>query len=191
MEKIAAAFPRTLTLLEDTPRLLRQFAEACPPADISRLANARQFHAFLSARWRRKPPKPPYVRDVARCEFACAEARAQPQEGPEGTSAGDGRAAAPGIRRHPGAVLLRCRFNVRPIFETGTTAPIPPKRDTRLAVAMPPGAEQPLVFEMLPVIFDLVAALDDWIDPSALGAIRDSGRLIHELASHGILEVRG
>jgi hypothetical protein len=191
MEKISAAFPRTLEILGDAPRVLRLFAEACPPTDIGRLANARQFHAFLSGRWRRKAPKPPYVRDVARCELACAEVRAQRPEDAEGADAGDGRAASPGIRRHPGAVILRCRFDVRPIFETGAAAPIPSRRDTRLAVTMPSGAEQPLVFEIPPIIFDLVAALDDWVDPSAFGSIHDSRRLIHELATHGILEVRG
>ena len=57
MEKISAAFPRTLAILGDTPGVLRRFAEARPPADIGRLANARQFHAFLSDRWRHRSPK--------------------------------------------------------------------------------------------------------------------------------------
>jgi hypothetical protein len=188
MEKIASAFPHTLELLGDTPRLLRRFAEACPPADISRVANARQFHDFLSRRWRRTPPKPAYLRDVASCELACAEVRAhndlpgQPD---------DGRAAPSGIRRHPAAVLVRCRFDVRPIFEQVATAPAPRKRVVRLAVTMPRGAERPLVCELRPVIFDVVAAMDGWIDPSALAAVPDSPRLIRELAEHGILEVRG
>jgi hypothetical protein len=191
MEKISAAFSRTLEILGNAPGLLRSFAEACPPTDISRLANARQFHAFLSDRWRRKVPKPPHVRDVARCELAFAEVRAQPQEDADGGGIGDERGARPAIRRHPGSVLLRCQFDVRPVFEQGAVAQIPSRRDTRLAVTMPSGAEQPLVFEISPIAFDLVATLGDWVDRSALGAMHDSRRLIRELASHGILEVRG
>jgi hypothetical protein len=191
MEKIAAAFPRTLALLEDPPRLMRRFAIACPPADISRLANARQFHAFLTARWRHKPPKPPYVRDVARCELACAEARALQQAIGERTDAGRGRPGTSGIRRNPGCVLLRCRFDVRPIFEEGSRTRAPSRRDTRLAVTMPPDSEQPQVFELPPATFDLVVALDDWVDPSAFGLMRDARRFVRDLVRHGILEACG
>jgi len=190
MEKIASAFPRTLELLGDTPRLLRRFAEACPPAEISRVANARQFHGFLSARWRRRPPQPPYVRDIARCELACAEVRAQRPDEAERAETSRGEAASPGVRRRPGTVLVRCIFDVRPIFEQRATARVPSRRDTRLAVTMPPGSEQPLVFELVPVVFDIVAALDDWIAPSALAAVGDGPRLVRELAERGILEVR-
>ena len=191
MEKITSAFPRTLELMGDTRRLLRRFAETCPPADISRVANARQFHAFLAARWRRAAPKPPYVRDVARCELACAEVRARRHDEAEEPQVGHAHAAHPGIRRHPGCVLVRCRFDVRRIFEEDATARAPRRRPARLAVTMPAGAEQPRVFELLPVMFDLVAALDDWIDPSALAVVQDSHHLIRELTECGILEVRG
>jgi len=78
MEKIAAVFPRTFDLLgSEREALIREFVDACPPVDIARLANARQFHDFLSARWRRQPPRRAYLPDVAACELACAQARAQ------------------------------------------------------------------------------------------------------------------
>ena len=191
MEKIASAFPRTLELLGDTPRLLRRFAETCPPTDISRVANARQFHAFLAARWRRATQKPPYVRDVARCELACAEVRARQHDVADEPQVGHGHAAHPAIRRHPGCVLVRCRFDVRRIFEEDAIARAPRRRAARLAVTLPAGAEQPRVFELPPVVFDLVAALDDWIDPSALAVVPQGPGLIRELAESGILEVRG
>ena len=47
---------------------------------------------------------------------------------------------------------------------------LPVKRDTLLMVAMPPGAEGAPVFEVIAPIFDLLAALDDWIAPKRLGA---------------------
>ncbi len=76
MEKIAAVFPRTFKLLgTGRERIVREFVDACPPVDISRLENARQFHEFLRRRWRHTPPMPPYLCDVAACELACARAR--------------------------------------------------------------------------------------------------------------------
>jgi hypothetical protein len=39
------------------------------------------------------------------------------------------------------------------------------------------------------VIFDLLAALDDWTDPAELGATAELKEVIHELAEHGLLEV--
>src|SRR5882724_9124668 len=76
MEKILAAFPKTFELLGSRQdSIVREFVETCPPVDISRLVNARQFHDFLFAGWQRERPQPPYLRDVAACELACAEVR--------------------------------------------------------------------------------------------------------------------
>ena len=47
---------------------------------------------------------------------------------------------------------------------------MPVKRDTLPVVAMLPGAQGAQVFEVIPPIFDLLAALDDWIAPKRLGA---------------------
>src|SRR5262249_13175750 len=63
MEKIQAVFPLTFRLLADArAEIVRDFTEACPPIDISRIENARQFHDFLCTRWRRRSPEPPYLR---------------------------------------------------------------------------------------------------------------------------------
>jgi hypothetical protein len=67
---------------------------------------------------------------------------------------------------------------------------LPVKRDTLLMVAMPPGAEGAPVFEVIAPIFDLLAALDDWIDPKGLGADLDFARLVAELAARWLIEVR-
>jgi hypothetical protein len=188
MEKIAAAFPRTFELLgSDQDAIEREFVESCPPVDISRLVNARQFHEFLCARWQREPPDPPFLRDVAACELACAQVRV---EG-EGREMGSGRSNARRrrIRRCPGVVLLRCGYDVRPIFEAGVDDGTPIERDTPIVIAMPPGAEQPLVSELPPAIFDLLAALDDWTDPAELGATSELNEVIRELSEHRLIEV--
>src|SRR5262249_37870518 len=132
MDKITGAFPRTFRLLGDErDDLVRRFADACPPTDIMRIANVRQFHAFLSARWRRKRPTIPYLPDVARCELACAEVRARIDDLADHAGVRSLRARSR-IRRHPGAVLLRCRFDIRPIFEDDAATVPPARRDTRL-----------------------------------------------------------
>src|ERR1700688_1185416 len=75
-DKRAAVFPKTLALLgEDRDAVVREFVHACPPVDIGRLENARQFRDFLISRWENRPPTPPYLPDVNTCELACAQVR--------------------------------------------------------------------------------------------------------------------
>ena len=191
MEKIVGVFPHTFELLgHDQAAIVREFVRTCPPVDIGHLTNARQFHDFLSARWRRRRPKPPYLPDVAACELACATVGAAVDADLRETA--DGRKGVPpgAIRRKQGVVLLRCRYDVRPIFEGGSARAVPEKRDTALAVAIMPGAARPQVFELPAAIYDLLAALDDWSDPAALHATPGSAELVRELARHGLLEVR-
>jgi hypothetical protein len=185
LEKIAAIFPRTLALLGDRAgAMLREFAEGCPPVDISRVANARQFHEFIVARWQEDPP---YLTDVTACELACAVAAAA-GEGAR-MPIEDGRAAWRGIRRHPGVVLLRCNYDIQRIFEQGAASD-PPKRNTWLAVAIEARSNEPRVFEVPAPVFDLLAALDDWTDPSALAGAATADALIRDLAAHALIEVR-
>jgi hypothetical protein len=190
MEKIVAVFPRTFELLQgQQDPIVRAFVETCPPVDISRLVNARQFHGFLSVRWRRERPEPPYLRDVAACELACAEVRVHVEDrGLAGVPEKSG-ARRRRIRRRPGVALLRCSYDIRAIFEKGTEERIPAERDTPIVIAMPPGAKQPQVSELPSVIFDLLAALDDWTDPAELGSTPELKEVFHELADHGLLEV--
>jgi hypothetical protein len=142
-------------------------------------------------RWRsrRQPPEPPYLRDVAACEFAIAKVRAgakSQQPEPRGEDA-----PRDGIRRHAGVALLHCAFDIRPIFEADSGQATPAKRDTPLAIAMPPDGLNPKAFEVLPVIYDILAAIDEWTDRSTLGATPEADRLIGDLAAHGLIEVRG
>jgi len=185
MGKIAAVFPRTLQMLGDRAATIRQFAQACPPASISRIENARQFRDFLAGRWRASPPTPPYLPDVAACEFALARARSEPTAAP----GPDGHPGRDAVRRRRGVVLLKCAYDVRPIFEE--CAEMAVKRTTLLAIATPPGAAHPSVFELLPVTFDVLEALVRWTDLSALPSRRELCELLRELAHVGLVEVHG
>jgi hypothetical protein len=192
MEKILAAFPKTFDLLgSDQDRIVQEFVASCPPVDISRLVNARQFHDFLAARWQRTPPVPPYLRDVAACELACATVRVDVDERGPTPASDKSKPRRHHIRRRHGVVLLRCGYDIRPIFETGAEDCAPAERHTPIVVAMPPRAQQPQVSELPPVIFDLLAALDDWTDPAELGGAAQLKEIIREFSEHGLLEVGG
>jgi hypothetical protein len=185
MEKIAAVFPRTLALLgADRDAIMREFVEACPPVDISRIENARQFRDFLTACWQRQPPAPRYLPDVTACELALAQVRI---DGDGGLTVNAGRtdAGPPGIRRKQGVVLLSARFDVRPIFESGSEGASPMERNAPLAIAHHSG--EPRIFELAPEVFDLLAALDRWV---AVDELPNAGRLLADLAEAGLLEVR-
>jgi hypothetical protein len=189
MEKIAAVFPRTFKLLgTGRERIVREFVDACPPVDISRLENARQFHEFLRRRWRHTPPMPPYLCDVAACELACARARGATEgRAPEADESTHSPSCGH-IRRHPGVVLLRTAYDIRSIFEDSSAAP--PERDTRLAVNLPSGADAPSIVELVPAVFGLLAALEQWTDRRAFEGVAQGDELIAELAQADLIEVR-
>jgi hypothetical protein len=188
MEKIAGVFARTLELLGDEQaQVIRAFAERCPPVSIGRIENARQFFDLLTGLWRFRPPRLPYLGDVAACELAFAEARNW-----EGAAV----AAAPqtmqphprGFRRRPGVVLQRCAHDVQPMFEAADLLSAPVHRETLLAFAMPHGAPDVGVFELDPNVFALLSALFDWTARSAFGDAEDVDALLGELVAHGLLE---
>ena len=190
MDKIRGVFARTFEILADRQdEIVREFVDAFPSSDISRFKNARQFHDFLSSCWRRDPPQPPHLLDVAACELACAKvigSAEQPVLEPEVQS----ELLRGSVRRPPAVVLLRCNYDVRAIFEDGLIEAAPLKRDTWLAVGLPPGADQPRIFELPAVIFGLLMALDTWTDPVVFEEIPEVGQLIANLGENGLLEVR-
>ncbi|MCC6780171.1 MAG: hypothetical protein IT537_26640 [Hyphomicrobiales bacterium] len=184
MEKIAGVFPRTMAHMgPHRDALLRAFVEACPPHDINRLANARQFHDFLvDARDR----LPAYLPDLAACELACGAVRSLGDD-PD-AAATSRRSQAPEARRRRDMVLLCCAFDVRGMFEEHGI--LPPRRDTRLAIVADPHGGDPDILELAPEIFDLIGALDDWTDMSAFENTPDGAELVAELAQAGLLETR-
>jgi hypothetical protein len=186
MEKICAVLPKTFELLGSGAQgAVRGFAADSPPDDIGRLHNARQFHDFLRRRWKRRPPRRPYLADVAACELALAEVRhfAEDDPGPP-IRAAAGRYRR--IRRRPGIVLLRCRFDIRPIFEDSAARVV--RRKTLLAVAVPSGADGPAVSELAPAVFELLAALDAPHRRAGLDPLADADGLLDTLTAEGLVE---
>ena len=191
MAKIAVIFPRTIELLgSERDMIMREFAERCQSKDIARLANARQFHRFLLHRQGRDAFKVPYLLDVAACELAYAQVRTSAEHS-DSDYGSDHIGPCRCIRRSPSVVLLRCAYDVRPVFEEGAAEVAKAERDMRLVVAMPPGAKHPVVLEVPVGIFDLLGALDNWVDQAAFSRTPEAESFIGELHKLGLVEVRG
>jgi hypothetical protein len=190
MHKITAVFPRTFELLGGhRAEIVREFVRACPPTDIDRLHNARQFREFLFARGQRELTLPPHLIDVAACEFTCAVTRVGAEDRRLTLDNGATRLQQGRIRRRSGLMLLRCAYDVRSVFEGGSVEAVPAERETLLVIGMSDGAEQPQVSEVMPIIFDLLAALDDWTDPAAFGDTPELSQLLRQMELHGLIEV--
>jgi hypothetical protein len=186
MEKIIAAFPRTFDLLgDDQAAVVRDFVAACPSVDIRRIENARQFYYFVCARWETTPPQPPYLRDVASCELAIATIRIKHKARPSQPVAAGHTMR---FRRNRDAVFLPCAYDIRPIFEGGASE-APALRDVMLAILIPPGNDEPTIFEVPASVYGLLVELDTWTDRATLGPMEGLDELISDLADHGLLEV--
>jgi hypothetical protein len=191
LEKIVAAFPRVFEILgADRRRILREFVEVSRPTAASTLANARQFYEFVSAHWRREPPKPAYLPDVAACEIAMVEVRNMAQDHEQLLNKGESDGQKRNIRRRRGVIALRCAHDIRSVFEGASEEVIPPKRDTTFVVTLPAASREVRILEVAPVAFDLLALLDDWVDPRTLGAIDELANLVSYLAAHELIEIR-
>jgi hypothetical protein len=183
MEKIEAVLATTLDLLGTSREaIVRAFAEACPPASIGRLDNARQFHAFLLARWRERAPEPPCLPDIAAFEIAHAAVQrkqdAQAQVAPPDN-----------IRRHRAVALLRCAYDIMPMLGgRASEAPAQPQQ-TLIAIAMPEGATAPTVYALPRELFAFVELLDEFTDPQEFAEIPDADSIIGQLAAAGLVEV--
>jgi hypothetical protein len=188
MRKLEAIFPNTIMLLGDSRLpMIREFTEACPPTSAGFIENARQFRDFIWRRQEQETLKPPYLHEVAACELGLAEVRAFSGDW---DCVADIESCPPRncIRRHPGVVLLRCAYDIRSVFVKGEADPT--RRDTRLAINMTPGSEQPAIFELAPAIFDLLAVMDDWAHVATLDVPFHLNDVICDLTKHGLIQTR-
>jgi hypothetical protein len=124
------------------------------------------------------------LRDVTACELALAQVRID-GDGGLTANAGGADAGVSGVRRKPGVVLLCARFDIRPIFESGGAGASLVERKVPLAIAHHAG--EPKILELIPDVFDLLAALDGWV---AVDELPHAESLFADLSEAGLLEVR-
>jgi hypothetical protein len=74
------------------------------------------------------------VLSVSALKIACAKVDADLQHEPSNGTAGTAHSVS--IRRCGNVMLLRCAYDVRPIFEPDLAKAVPVKGDTLLVVAM-------------------------------------------------------
>ena len=180
MDKIAAVLPVTFSVLGGTAGpWAEEFAAAFPPESAARYDNALQFHRFLRAGWERAAPEPPYLPDVARFELALARVKlfAGGAEASPGVP-GDGARA----RRRPEVEMVRCAFDIRPLFDSSTPDAEPARRRIHLVITCPAPGAGPRVFEVDEQQFDLLGSLDHWRRVEEVAAL-------HELARLGMVEL--
>jgi hypothetical protein len=183
-KRIAAILPTTMTILgADAQAVTRAFVESSPPNHIGRLENSRQFCDFLS---RPNGLCPPYLFDLAACELACSQVRAEHRR--DGGESCHERLGA--IRRNRCAVMLRCSYDVRSVFENASNGGTPRKRNTTLGIAVPLKATDVQVIELAPALFAWLSELDRWTDPASLSATPGGHALLGELVASGLIEAR-
>lgn len=190
MEKVRSVFPRSFEYLAHDPRVtIGDFVERYPPRSATRIDNATQFSAYLHEIWREAPADPPYLPDVVALELALAAAVVFEADG---ATTDRTRPIGEVHRLARGAQLLRCRFDVRVLFDSSADRTPPVERDLCLAVLAPADGRNPRVFELTYEVFGTIRELADADHDRAAPAGRSGlsrGRL-NELCKLGILEVQ-
>ncbi len=199
-EKVERTLPRTIKFLRPgIENLALEWATRHRPLSASSFVNACQFYLFLQRRWRRRPPLPPFLPDLAYCELAMAAvghrltAVGRPALGTRSV----GSAAGCLIRRRAAVHWRRCEYNLAPVF----AANIPDGLDvedvctehTCVLVSRPLDGSAVRMFQVDEVLFELVVGLQGWSNISFGHDVADDERTI-DLFGHlervGILEVK-
>ncbi len=197
MKRIRQTFARTATLLgHGFEALLRDFAATCPPETYERYPDAKCFHDHFVARSAQEPPTPAWAADVAALELALSEARTLRPTAMERKALMARPQPSAGLwyRTHPCALLVHCRYDVRPLFEPARAGEPVSQRPGSLAVLASRGRRQPLVLELRPGALDLLECSRQWspLASSATGP-DDNARaaLVKRLAAQGLVLVGG
>ncbi len=197
MKRIRQTFERTATLLgHGFPKLLRDYASACPPTTYERYPDAKGFLEHFVERSAQEPPTPAWAADVAAIELALAGARTLRPTAMESEALA--RCPQPSVelwyRSHPCAVPVRCGYDVRPVFEPGRAGEPVAQRPVCLAVLASRGRRQPMVLELAPEALALLECATEWsLLASEQAGAGDNARvaLIKRLAAQGLVLVSG
>ena len=189
IQRIRQTFERTATLLgRRFPAIAREFASSHPPETYERYPDARRFFDHFVEHWAGRPPTPAWAADTAAVELALAGARTLRPTAMEtaALAACPTQPSSRCYRTHPCAVLIRCRYDVRPLFEPGRSGETLNPRRVCLAVLASRGRRQPAVMELSPEAFALLELSTAWSQPGP-----DRQALVKRLAAQGLVLVCG
>ena len=163
--RIRETFARTASMYGSRfTGMLREFAVACPPRTYERYPDAQDFFDWFEERCADEPSVPAWTADVARIEIALARARTfRPSEVEEEALARlRGDAASVWYRVHPCVALVRCRYDVGPLFVPERSGEDIVRRDLPLAMRASRHRRQPEIMEILHEAFTLLERSSTW-----------------------------
>ena len=192
MMRIRQTFERTATLLgHGFSALTRDYAAACPPLTYERYPDAERFFERFLAPGPHEPPQPPWAADVAAIELALARARTLRPASMEGEVLA-ARPPAPGFwyRTHPCAGLVKCRYDVRALFEPARSRAPVTERMVHMVVLATKGRRRPKVLELAPEAFALLEASREW-NPLSSCAARTDDHAVHAATGPAVDDAGG
>ena len=163
--RLRETFARTASLYGSRfTGMLREFAVACPPRTYERYPDAQDFFDWLEERCADDCLVPAWTADVAKIEIALARARTfRPSEAEEQALAGrPNDESGTWYCTHPCATLVRCRFDVGPLFVPGRSGEGIVHRDLPLAILASRHRRHPEIMEIVPEAFALLERSSAW-----------------------------
>lgn len=197
MNKIRQSFARTVALLgHGFSVIARDFASTHPPRTYERYPEAKSFFDYFLENWAHKPSTPAWATDVAAIELALSRARTLRPT----TMVNEAMSECPKeprsswYRAHPCGLLVRCGYDVRPLFEPARSGEAVVQRQVHLTVLASRGAQRPMVMELAPQAFALMERSTEWTrlapEPTSKGAAVADYALVEHLAGQGLMLVR-
>jgi hypothetical protein len=190
--KIEAVLPKTVSYLRtESLASFHEFACKHPPSSSRRYDNARQFYGYLRDRWKIQPPVPPFLLDLAACEWMLARVR---HKGSSELFVSGCEPHLPDeniweIRRAKAVELLECNHDVRSLLEPAPETVRVPERAVFLVFTPDASPFNARVFEVTREVYELLETLDDWCSVHDLGLESETRPVIDSLIACGILEV--
>ena len=175
INRIRETFARTASLFGVRfNRISRQFAVARRPRSYERYTDAKDFFDWFVDGPAEDSSVPEYAADVARVEIALARARKfRVTEAEEAAleARPDDRSSR-WYLTHPCTALLRCRFDVGPLFAVQRSGESIVRRDVPLVILASRRKRPPEILEVVPDAFELLERSQKWsrLEPGTTGS---------------------
>lgn len=196
MKKLRQTFQRTAALWgHEFSAITRDYASAHPPRTYERYPDAKCFFDYFLENWAHKPSTPAWAVDMAAIELALSRARTLRPTAMENEAVAEcpKQPCSSWYRTHPCAMLMRCGYDVRPLFEPARAGEAVTQRQIHVAVLASRGRRRPLVMELAPDAFALMERSAVWtmldLEPVSNSPAAVDKALIEHLAGQSLVLV--